>query len=191
MSVVAEKGLEAPVVADFVKSANVSHGTFYNYFTSRDHVIEELTLAVEKERVRRDDQLRATVSDLAERLIIGARLNVLRAIADGNWSRFTILQRMERMMEGTPHDSGPRYEIISAIQAGQLPEQDVDLAVGIVDALMLQGLCMAANGSGLENLDELIATAMLSALGMPYENAKRIATQPLPALLNAPEAKGA
>ena len=38
-NVFAEKGFDAPVVADFIAASGVSRGTFYNYFLTREEIL--------------------------------------------------------------------------------------------------------------------------------------------------------
>ena len=181
--VVAEKGLEGAVVADFIKAAKVSHGTFYNYFDSRDQLVEELAKKIEAEIIDYDDRVRAATSDLAQRIIVGVRLNIRRASVDADWSRFMIMLRMQRIMEGVRRDSGVRSDIINAMRAGQIATQDVDLAVGAVETITLMGLCRAVDSQGPDNLDERVGAITLCALGVPLERAQALASEPLPSEL--------
>jgi AcrR family transcriptional regulator len=180
MPVVAEKGLDGAVVADFIKAAKVSHGTFYNYFDSSDHLVEELAKKIEAEIIDYDDRLRASTSDLAQRIIVGVRLNIRRASVDADFTRFMIMLRMERIIKGVRRDSGVRSDIINAMQAGQIATQDVDLAVGTVETIALMGLCQAVDRRGPDNLDEHVAAITLCALGVPLERARSLASEPLP-----------
>ncbi|MEM8981561.1 MAG: TetR/AcrR family transcriptional regulator [Pseudomonadota bacterium] len=46
IAVVAEKGIDAATVQDMVRRSRLAHGTFYNHFDDREHILIEASIAI-------------------------------------------------------------------------------------------------------------------------------------------------
>ena len=107
--VFAEKGFDAPVVADFIAASGVSRGTFYNYFQTR----EEILAAVADELAREINALILPVlSDLrdpAERVAASVRCFIGMAAADP--VRGAILLRMIPIAGGPLNEQMRRHAV--------------------------------------------------------------------------------
>jgi len=71
---------------DLAAEAEVSTGTIYNYFRTREEVAEALGIALASEFGETITQLSEGISNGAQRIAIGVRLFILRAIADPDWA---------------------------------------------------------------------------------------------------------
>ena len=74
MGVFAEKGLDAPVIDDFIRAAGVARGTFYNHFASTDELLEAVTRMLEDNVMRSTLAAIGEIEDPVRRFATGIRL---------------------------------------------------------------------------------------------------------------------
>ena len=72
--VFAEKGVDAPVIEDVIAAADVSRGTFYNYFRTNGELLAAAIQELGNELVEHIEQRVTTIPSPAERLFTGLRL---------------------------------------------------------------------------------------------------------------------
>ncbi|WPN44555.1 TetR/AcrR family transcriptional regulator [Pseudomonas sp. P8_241] len=88
MRVFATSGVSPPVIDDVIREANVSRGTFYNYFDSLDQVL--LAIGQELNNQMTSDIL--PVYDVLtkpwQRAAVASRLFLVRALLDPKWAGF-------------------------------------------------------------------------------------------------------
>lgn len=82
---IADHGEENVTIEDFIRAAGVARGTFYNYFETRDALIEALWSYVGRRPFARIQQACAAIGDPAERLATELRLVVRQASLDPTW----------------------------------------------------------------------------------------------------------
>ncbi len=88
LEVFADAGVDAPTIDDFRRAADVSRGTFYNYFDSVDELLAATSEWTTRELIQ---TIETTLGDLkgpALRLGLGLRLFFAWAEANPTWSRF-------------------------------------------------------------------------------------------------------
>lgn len=130
MRVFAEKGPDAPVIQDFIAAANMSRGTFYNYFSS----IDELLIATSKQL--EDDlivSIQTEIEDMpspVERMTFGMLLWLENAAKDPIWCAFVNRVAHHSMMVQTQVTQDLRDGIGS--DEFRIPDIDAgyDLVVG-------------------------------------------------------------
>lgn len=83
--VVAEMGEGRARIEDFISAAGVARGTFYNYYRTREELLDDLWETIGKEPFGELRSLTEAVEDPAERLAIGIRLVLERAGRDHSW----------------------------------------------------------------------------------------------------------
>ncbi len=74
LRVFSEKGPDAPVIDDFIKAADVAHGTFYNYFRTTDELLAATSKWLEDALMHAIEAEIAELTDPVERLATGLRL---------------------------------------------------------------------------------------------------------------------
>ncbi len=80
--VFARKGAGAAAIHEIAAEAGVSNGTFYNYFRSREELVEAASERLAERFHAEIAVSRAGVSDPAERVAVGCRRFVLQAMQD-------------------------------------------------------------------------------------------------------------
>lgn len=79
---------QLPVIDDVVKEAQVSRGTFYNYFTTIDQLLIAVGENVMRQMVEDILPVHSVFSEPWQRVCIGYRLFMVRAYLDHDWATF-------------------------------------------------------------------------------------------------------
>lgn len=151
MRVFAEhNGGPQPVIDDVIREAKVSRGTFYRYFDSLEQVL--VTLGQELSNQMTTDILPAydVLDEPWQRVAVGFRLFLLRAVLDRKWAGFVI------RADAWPHHALVAEYMARDLQAGKAAGQlDYDRLDATTDFLM------GASAHAIQ--------AILQGVGTPYE----------------------
>jgi len=169
-------------ILEITKAADVGLGSFYNHFESREALFEiAVDEALDALGVRLD-QLGASLQDPADVLAQGFRLT-------GR------LFRTEPALMQVATSAGPgmmeaqrglvpytRRDLEAGIRAGRFSVTDLELALGIVvgSALCLGEILRRQPDRDAASSADRMAAAVLRMLGVPANEADRIASAPLP-----------
>ena len=176
----ARKGVGATAIHEIAAEAGVANGTFYNYFRTREDVVEAASVRL-AERLQAEITATSTdVTDPAERVAIGSRCFVLQAIRDPVWA--AALMRVWTSSAALPARSAA--PVVADLRAGRRRRRfdyrsetaALDLLVGAVLAGMRTVLERRA---GVEHAAD-VAALVLRGLGVPAAEADAIARRPLP-----------
>lgn len=179
---VAERGVDAVGASDITEAADLGAGTFYNYFASRDEIVEAVVEESIESLGARMDSMTSDMPDTAEVFASSLRHLVRHAIDDPLWGWLVV-----RL--GVAHPKllsilGPRAarDLRRGVDSGRLVVRDVDLATSCVFGALLSTLHHVVSTSVEGSVDEAFAQAMLCMVGLPPEQAAEVASRPLPAL---------
>ncbi|MGZ5198643.1 MAG: TetR/AcrR family transcriptional regulator [Telluria sp.] len=191
MIVFAEKGVGASVIPDVVAAAEVSQGSFYNYFRTN----EDLLAAVSNEL---SDEMAVLIEAVAGN-IAEPPLKVASAIRS-----YLHLTRSHRLLArflagaglrlaGAGHETRQRsaaYDFLTAdIGAGQargdFAAVPLEVAVDVVKGAMLVAIDRMARARTARDYPEKITAAILRALGVPAGRADQLVASPLPKMAPA------
>lgn len=165
---------------ELAEEAEVSTGTIYNYFRTREEVAEAVGIAMASEYSEGIARLSLGIENGAQRIAIGVRLFILRAIADPDWA--SALVRIVHF------DKGLRSTLAMHVQAdlragaeqGHLSFTDESIALDLVIACATGGMRSAIEGRTVEQHAEKVAEMVLKALGATPAKARKLANLPLP-----------
>ncbi|MGY2225042.1 TetR/AcrR family transcriptional regulator [Pseudomonas gingeri] len=180
LRVFARKDVLETGLLELAEEAQVSTGTIYNYFRTREEVAEAVGIAMASEFSEDISRLSAGIDNGAQRVAIGVRMFILRAIADPDWA--SALVRIVHF------DKGLRSKLAMHVQAdlrsgaeqGHLSFADESVALDLVIACATGGMRSAIEGRAVEQHDEKVAEMVLKALGATPAKARKLATHPLP-----------
>lgn len=171
----------APIL-EITKAADVGLGSFYNHFESRDALFEAAVDDALDALGARLDQLGAGLQDPAEVLAQGLRLT-------GRLFR----QEPELMQVAMSAGAGliaaqhglvpyARRDLEAGIRAGRFAVTDPELALGMVvgSAVCLGEILRQQPDRDAASSADRMAAAVLRMLGVPANEADRIASAPLP-----------
>ena len=178
----AERGVEAVGLAEITDAADLGAGTFYNYFQSRDEIVEAVAEASIESMGGALDRMTADMPDAAEVFAASLRHLVLKAVTDPLWGWFVV-----RL--GVAHPKlieilGPRAarDLRRGVDAGRFAIPDIDIATSCTFGSLLATLHLVLSTETKDGVDELFAQTMLCMVGVPAREAREVASRPLPPL---------
>jgi AcrR family transcriptional regulator len=176
----ARKGVGATAIHEIAAEAGVANGTFYNYFRTREEVLEALSLRLAERLQEEITAACAGVSDGAERMAIGTRRFVLNAVRDPVWAAALVRvstsspQAQTRMARPVLHD------LRLGRRGGRFTYRDETAALDLVQGTVLAGIRTVLDGRAGAEHAALIAGMILRGLGVPAAEADALVKRPLP-----------
>lgn len=182
LRIYARKGVGELALHELAEEAGVSNGTIYNYFRSREEVLQAVGIALAEQL---SEQIIATsvgVDRGAERMAIGIRRFVLQAIDKPQWASalISVVRYAEGMMSVVA--AYVRADLQVGKQQADFHYVNEDVALGLVLTAVMGAMTAAVEGRNVKDHDILIAEMILLALGVAHTEAKRIANLPMPLL---------
>jgi AcrR family transcriptional regulator len=180
MRVFARKGAGAAAIHEIAAEAGVANGTFYNYFRTREALLEATSLRL---ALRLHDAIAASriaVDDPAERVAIGCRRFVLRARQDPVWAAALL-----RVWHSTSTASATAADpLLADLRAGRrhgrLRYASEAAALDLVQGTVLAGMRSVLEGRAPDAHASAIAALVLRGLGVAGKEADAIAARALP-----------
>jgi AcrR family transcriptional regulator len=176
----AQKGVGATAIHEIAAEAGVANGTFYNYFRTREEVLEAACVRL-AESLQAEISARSTaVTDPAERVAIGCRRFVLQALRDPVWAG--ALARVWSSNAGLlPQTTSPvRQDLRAGRRRRRFTFRSEAAALDLVSGTVLAGMrSVLDRRAGKEHAAE-VAALILRGLGIPAPEADAIARRPLP-----------
>ncbi|MBK6350930.1 MAG: TetR/AcrR family transcriptional regulator [Proteobacteria bacterium] len=178
LRVFAAKGMDTPVIDDFIREAGVAHGTFYNYFTRT----EQLLLAVS--RSLEDDLMLAIEAEMSElrdpvvRLATGVRLWLGWARADPVWCAFIVKSRFR----GALVEQQLRMDLKNGRKSGALNFASIEAARDLVVGTILEAMSRIMTAPVSKAYTDGVARSILTGLGLEATQADRVLKARVPRL---------
>lgn len=189
----AERGVDGVAVSEITEAADVGFGSFYNHFTSKESIYDEVCQMLFEEFGDLLDRLTADLEDPAEVIAVCVRHTLTRAAAEPLWARF--LLRESLTPRGLVRGLAARLQRDVARGARQKRFSVPDLLVGaaaaggtVLSCIAIQVAAQEApaeakrHGSDTKHLAERAAATVLRGLGLVEGEATKIARRPLPAI---------
>lgn len=175
-------GPESVTITSVTEGADVAQGTFYNYFDSRDAVIDAVIFESVERLGQRLDALTAGMTDAAEIYSFSLRHLMNTALSDPVWG--WVLVRL-----GIAHDTlvrtlGPRAarDLQIGVDSGRFSLPDVSLAAAMTFGALLSAMQEYLDGADREASATQYAEYLLRMAGIDRAEAYEIARRPLPPL---------
>lgn len=178
----AEGGAESVTIAGVTEHADVAQGTFYNYFASREAVIDAVVHDNVETLGQRLDALTRDLSDAAEIYSFSLRHLIGTAVSDPTWG--WVMVRLGIAHEALLQALGPRAtrDLQIGVDAGRFQLPDVPLAAAMTFGALLSAMRAHLAGLGPADPATPYAEYLLRMAGIPPEEAAEIVRRPLPAL---------
>ncbi|MEK8086904.1 TetR/AcrR family transcriptional regulator [Aquabacterium sp. A3] len=188
MDVFATQGVDATVIDDLIVKAQVSRGTFYNYFRTTEEVMVAVMQIVGNELLSLVDAAIADRTDPAERLACGVRMVLQTARHFPHVGRFMSQAGATRSLDQLPALGNLLRDLIEAIHTGRFeladPMLGLDLVVGTTSAA-LHSLSMR-NDLG-DTYPQEVTFHILLGLGMSKGTARKLVNKPIEAVSPPPD----
>ncbi|MEM9040782.1 MAG: TetR/AcrR family transcriptional regulator [Actinomycetota bacterium] len=173
-----DRGVDDVTVQDITEAADIGHGTFYLHFTSKGEVLRPVIERLAAPVAERIDTAAGGSTDPALRVALGVRL-LLRAIAeDPLWSWYS---RSGLSFSNLVADMGrePREDITNGLDSGRFDVDDVASTVSFIDGAIVGVVAALDEGAPVDELADTTAELMLRVLGIPADEAARLAHMPI------------
>jgi AcrR family transcriptional regulator len=178
----AANGLQETTIAEIAESADIAIGSFYNYFRTKEELLDALLEDELAEQLRLLQARQAQVSDPAEKISVAHRHLVRSARADPTWAwlivRLEVPYRIAWSVLGDPAERDLR----EGIEAGEFEVADVALALKASGGALFAVIHAQLAGELGDGADCEHAEGVLRSFGLDRAKAAEIARRPLPAL---------
>lgn len=180
--VVAARGESSASIDDFISEAGVARGTFYNYFATREALLEALWAHFGSTPFRAIQTACAAIPDAAESLTAEARLVMYQAQRDPIWGWLVYYLSSGSDTLNDDLRAYPRDVLRRGIEQGRFKLDSIDAASDVVVSVVRMGMQGILTGARpLKHADDL-CVLILMALGVPREESARLAHARLPEL---------
>ncbi|QRY82438.1 TetR/AcrR family transcriptional regulator [Pseudomonas sp. PDNC002] len=180
LRVFARQDVAATALQDLAAEADVSTGTIYNYFRTRDELAEAVGIALASEFSEAISVLSEGVRSGATRLAIGVRMFVLRAQTDPQWASALLrVIHFDQAVHSRLADH-VRNDLRDGLAEGVLNYADEGLALDLVVACATGAIRATLEGRAPAGQDVLLTEMVLRALGATPAKARKITALPLP-----------
>lgn len=188
MEVFSSKGVDATVIEDLIEQAQVSRGTFYNYFRTTEEVMAAVQQVVGNELLSLVDVAIADRPDPAERLACGVRMVLHTARQFPQLGRFIARAGVSRSLDHMPSLGYLLRDLLEATEKGRFqladPMLGLDLVVGTTSAALAS---LGTRGNLRDDYPQEITFHILLGLGMTRAGARKLVDKPIGAVHLPPE----
>lgn len=175
LRVLADKG-EALTVSDVVAEADVSNGTFYNYFDDRDALVDALaenlllTLAA--------TAAREPIADPALRFAVASSRVLRHAVEDATWGR-VVLRLVDRPAVHHNVVAYLREDLSEGLAQGRFDTGPTDVTLDQVMGLLVMTIRRIVSGEAQPDAPLHAVERGLRGLGVPERDAAELAAAAL------------
>ena len=180
MEIYAQDGISSLTLNDLANKANVSNGTIYNYFKTREEVLEAVSIELANQFSDYITLISSNIESGSHRTVIGIRMFIQRALVEPNWAR--------ALLHIVHFDKGMRSVLANAVRkdlrAGLIEgifnyvDEEIALTLFISSAIGL--LINIVEGRYHEGDDLKLIEMILKALGVDAIQAPQIARLEIP-----------
>jgi AcrR family transcriptional regulator len=172
--------MDAATIAEITEEADVGFGSFYNHFASKKEALDAAVDDAMKRHAEEVERLTATMSDPAEILAASVRHTVRlseRSALDATFVvRFGLRHRTLRAGLG----ARARRELRRGLKSGRFRVADPATALVAMGGSVVAVMQARLDGTLGVGAEFDLAEQALRMLGVPSEEARVIARQPLP-----------
>jgi AcrR family transcriptional regulator len=182
MIVFAEKGITSSVIQDVIATAQVSQGSFYNYFRTNEDLLQAVAESLSNEIMRMIESVVLEIDDPALRVAtaIRAYLHLVRAYP--LVAKFLASAGLCLIGDGSvAYDYLPR-DVKEAQRRGSFEGSTVNVALDVIAGAGLAAILRVAQGRTSKDYPEQIARSLLRSLGASASAAEQLTATRLPVL---------
>lgn len=176
----ARQGVGATAIHEIAAEAGVSNGTFYNYFRTRDEVVEAVSVRLAERLQEEITASAADVTDAAERMAIGTRRFVLQAVHDPVWAAALIRVSTSRAAALARTAAPALHDLRLGRRQGRFTYRNEVAALDLITGTVLAGMRSVLEGRAGAEHPAFIAELVLRGLGISAAEAGALVKRPLP-----------
>lgn len=182
IQVIGDKGVEAAAIQEIAAVAGVANGTFYNYFPTKEAILEAAAISIGVAYSERISASCAGIPDGAERMAIGGRRYQLLAPEQPALARFLISIAGASPVWDEQVIPYVKADLTLGIRQGRFHVASINAALDMIKGTNLAGIRRSLAGEAGRGHASAIAATVLRGLGMAPQEADEIARRPLPPL---------
>lgn len=183
--VVAEHGEQRANIDDFIQAAGVARGTFYNYYSTRAELLNDLWSTVGRTPFLEIQDACRILPDPAERLAAEARLVFHRAGQQPAWGWLVYAMSLDKETVTEDLLQYPRPDLTSGRAQNRFRFDDLRAATDMVVGVIRTGLRTMLSERKPASYGDAMSLLLLKALDVPDADARAIIAMPLPSIRNA------
>jgi len=183
MIVFAEKGVGASVIPDVVAAAEVSQGSFYNYFRTNEDLLTAVSAELSDEMIQLIEAAVGEIADPVLRVATGMRCYLHLARSQKLLARFLaagglrVLNQQSAVFRYLPAD------LEEGQQRGDFAALPLEIVLDVAAGAGLVAISRMANGRTPKDYPEKIVSAMLHMLGLTAAQVASVLAPSLPKLV--------
>lgn len=182
VKVFAGRGFEAGSIQEIAAVAGVANGTFYNYFPTKEAILEAAGIHFAVGFCERIDICYAHIRDGAERMAIGGRHYMQLALEQPELARFTMSVALSSRVWDERVRPYIRADLIMGIKQKRFHVASKEAAMDMITATNFGGVRSLLMGRAGRSHITATAATILRGLGMTPKDADEIVKRPLPPL---------
>lgn len=180
--VFAEKGVEAAAIQEIAAVAGVANGTFYNYFETKDAVLEAAAIHYGVSYCERITASYAHIKDGAERMAIGGRHYMTLAFEQPQMARFMLSVALSSGIWDEKIRPYVYADLMMGIRQKRFHVASKEAAMDLITGTNMAAMRSLLSGTAGRGHITATAASILRGLGMDPKEADEIARRPLPPL---------
>ena len=184
--VFAEKGVEAAAIQEIASVAGVANGTFYNYFQTKEAILEAAAIHYGVSYCERITTSYAHIKDGAERMAIGGRHYMTLAVEQPQLARFMLSVAVSSNIWDEQIRPYVYADLMMGIRQKRFHVASKEAAMDLITGTNMAGMRSLLGGGANRSHISAVAASILRGLGMEPKDADEVARRPLPPLPPAP-----
>jgi AcrR family transcriptional regulator len=176
----AANGLEHTTIADIAARADIAIGSFYNYFRTKEELLDELVAEELARQLRLLERRQAQVEDPAEKISIAHRHLVGIAETDPDWAWLLVRLEVPYRVAWSVLGRSASRDLRAGIAAGRFALANPRLALNASGGALFATIHAQLVGEGGRHAASEHAEGVLRSFGLGREEAAQIARRPLP-----------
>lgn len=178
--VVAEMGEKKANIDDFIQAAGVARGTFYNYYSTRKELLDDLWAGIGRQPFLEIQEACHVIKDPAERLVTEARLVLERAGRDPAWGWLVYALSVDKESVTDDLLQYPRPDLEIGRRLKRFRFDDLNSACDLVVGSVRTAIRAVLQEARSEAYAKSICIMLLKALGLRESEAREIVRRSLP-----------
>ncbi|MBA5689904.1 TetR/AcrR family transcriptional regulator [Duganella sp. LX47W] len=183
MIVFAEKGVGASIIPDVVAAAEVSQGSFYNYFRTNDDLLAAVSSELSAEMIQLIEPAVADIADPALRVATGMRCYLHLARSQRLLARFLAGAGLRLLGDQSAVFRYLPADLEEGQKSGCFAPVPLDIVLDVAAGAALVAINRMAQGRVAKDYPEKIVAAVLRTLGMSVMDTERVMAPALPKLV--------
>ncbi len=185
--VFAEKGVRATVIPDVVAAAEVSQGSFYNYFRTNEELLAAVALELSDSMIAAIEGVVADIANPALRVATGVRFYLHMARNNRLLARF-IAACGAQALDGRGGIMVLPDDLAEGLKHGDFVFPSVDIAADVVTGAIWAAIVRMSRGGRIaKDYPDKLAATILRSIGVDAALSERLASTALPSLAVAPD----